>query len=363
MTRPPGIAAAVVMLPLGMTDVYGTVAPGFEGVRAAFAAHGAPAAQLSAYVRGRRVVDLWSDGLDGDALTGVFSISKGAAHLTVALLVQEGVLDLDAPAWGVTLREVLAHRAGLIAADGGFTLAEIADDDLLAERLAHQRPFWAPGAAYGYHALTIGALTGAVVRQATGRSLREVYEQRIRAPHALDLYLGLPAGLEPRFRPVLAPAVPYPPMDPSSLMAAAFTPPHGSLEAFANDRAVRAGGQASAGGVGNARGAAGLYAAALELLDEGTAAEFAALSTPGTDVVTGEENHFGLGFERVPGRYPFLSQGAFGHGGAAGSMGWADPAGGLAYGYVRRRFTDPPGGIAVENEQLGAALKEAASAA
>ena len=357
-------------LATNMTQVQGTVAPGFEDVRERFAAsveaesaqYGDPGAQLSVRVHGRPVVDLWSEGLPGDALTGVFSVAKGASHLTVALLVRDGVLSLDQPAWGLTLREVLGHRAGLIAADGGFTPEEAADDRLLAERLSRQKPFWTPGAAYGYHALTVAALTGAVVREATGRSLQDIYAERIRAPYGLELYLGLPEELEPRYREVLPFPEPLPPGDPESLMAKAFTPPQGGLDAFINTRAARAGGQGSAGGVGNARGVAGLYAAALTLLDEQTAAEFARLSSPGTDLVTGEEDHFGLGFERVSAKYPYLGDDAFGHGGAAGSMGWADPSTGVAYGYVRRRMAWPPGGGAAENVPLGEAVIAAARA-
>ncbi len=355
----------------------GTVAPGFEDVRRQFAAfldregaeHGDPGAQLAAYVDGRQVVDLWSDALPGDDLTGVFSISKGAAHLSVALLVQDGVLSLDEPAWGLTLREVLGHRAGLIGVDGGFTAAEIADDALIAERLREQKPFWEPGTAYGYHALVVAALTGDVVRRVTGRSLQQVYAERIREPFGLDLHLGLPQALESRYRPVRPSAVPYPPMDPGSLMAVSFGVPHGSLDVFANDRAVRAHGQASAGGIGNARGVARMYAAAIStvdgrapLLSAATAAEFATPYSLGPDVVTGEPDHFGLGFETVRQKYPYLGAGAFGHGGAAGAMGWADAASGVAYGYVRRRFAWPPGGGAAENEALGAAIVRAARA-
>jgi CubicO group peptidase (beta-lactamase class C family) len=253
--------------------------------------------------------------------------------------------------------------------DGGFTAAEIADDALIAARLKHQKPFWEPGTAYGYHALVIAALTGEVVRRVTGRSIQQVYAERVRDPYGLELYLGLPQALEARYRPSQPSPVPYPPMDPASLMAVAFTAPHGGLDAFVNDRNVRAHGQASAGGVGNARGVARLYAAAIStvdgrppLLSEATAAEFAAPYALGPDLVTTEIDHFGLGFETVRQKYPYLGAGAFGHGGAAGAMGWADPASGVAYGYVRRRFAWPPGGGAAENEALGAAIVSAARA-
>ena len=120
-------------------EIHGTVAEGFEAVREEFAPFVAAerpdyAGQLSAYVQGRRVVDLWTGAdTDGDTLFGVFSSTKGAAHLVVALLVQDGTLELDrevAYYWpefaaegkgAVTLRELLAHRAGVVGADAGFT--------------------------------------------------------------------------------------------------------------------------------------------------------------------------------------------------------------------------------------------------
>lgn len=122
-------------------EIHGTVADGFEAVREEFAALVAGEladyeGQLCAYVHGRRVVDLWAgDGNDAESLYGVFSSTKGAAHLVVALLVQDGTLELDRkvtyywPEFGVegkaalTLRDLLAHRAGLVGLDAGFTRA------------------------------------------------------------------------------------------------------------------------------------------------------------------------------------------------------------------------------------------------
>jgi CubicO group peptidase (beta-lactamase class C family) len=87
-----------------MTDieVQGSVAPGFEDVRSEFAAVAAAepgySGQLAAFLGDRQVVDLWAgEDIAGDGLTSVYSISKGAAHLVVALLVQDGVLQLDRP--------------------------------------------------------------------------------------------------------------------------------------------------------------------------------------------------------------------------------------------------------------------------
>lgn len=371
--------------------VHGTVAAGFEGVREEFAAvlaadHTEPGSQLAVYHHGRRVVDLWAgEGIAADSLPAVYSSTKGAAHLVVALLIQDGTVDPDrtvASYWPefaaegkgeLTVRELVSHRAGLIWADGGFTVEGLADDRVVAERLAGQRPYWTPGTEYGYHALTIGALTGEVVRRVTGRSIQQIFEERVRAPYGLDFHLGLPEALEPRYVSI-RPGIPAPgpaaggPLDPDSLRALAFgfaQDPPLDLVALPNTRAVRALGPASVGGVGSARGLAGMYAAAVSevdgrppLLTPETIAEVGRVQGKGTDLVTDETDHFALGFEAVRATYPALGEGAFGHSGAAGSQAYADPVHGVAYGYTRRRFA-LPGGAAPENERLSAAVSEA----
>ncbi|MFI1563756.1 serine hydrolase domain-containing protein [Streptomyces sp. NPDC020490] len=377
-------------------EIHGTVADGFEAVREEFAAFVAEErpdyeGQLCAYVHGRKVVDLWAGG-DAGSLYGVYSSTKGAAHLVVALLVQEGTLELDRKVtyyWpefaaegkaGVTLRELIAHRAGVVGTDTGFTLAELADDRQLAERLADQRPFWRPGTAFGYHALVIGALTGEVVRRATGRTLQEVYEERIRAPYGLDFFLGLPAAHEPRFR-TAQPMAPTPeqralldslPSGPHTLAAIAFNqhaPEPTDLATLPNDPGVRARGPASVGGVASARGLAALYAAAISEVDEkapllkpDTVAELGQFHSVGHDLVARSHRSFGLGFQTTADVWhPFLGAGTIGHSGAGGCQAFADPRSGLAYGYTRRRYAFP-GGAAPENDRLARAVHTAALA-
>ncbi|MFD5590837.1 serine hydrolase domain-containing protein [Streptomyces griseorubiginosus] len=379
-------------------EIHGTVADGFEAVRDEFAAFVAGErpdyeGQLCAHVHGRRVVDLWAGpDVRPDSLYGVFSSTKGAAHLVVALLVQEGTLELDRkvtyywPEFGaegkgqLTLRDLLAHRAGVVGIDGGFSAQELADDRAMAERLADQKPFWRPGTAFGYHAYVIGALTGEIVRRATGRTLQDVYEERIRAPYGLDFHLGLPASLEPRFRSV-QPMLPTPeqqalldamPTGPHTLTGIAFNlqaaEPQELLD-HANSRAVRAKGPASAGGVAGARGLAGMYAAAISevadrppLLKPDTVAEVGQIHSIGYDLVARAHRSFGLGFQATADMtHPFLGAGAFGHSGAGGSQAFADPRSGLAYGYTRRRMTFP-GGAAPENQRLVRAVHRAALA-
>jgi CubicO group peptidase (beta-lactamase class C family) len=378
-------------------EVRGTVDEGFEAVRAEFATTavadeaGDAGAQLAVYVHGRQVVDLWfGDEVTGDTLTGVYSSAKGAATVVVALLVQDGTLSLDEPiaaCWAefatagksdITARDVLTHRSGVIGVDGGFTTDELADDAVIAARLAIQRPYWKPGSAIGYGGFTEFAIVAEVVRRTTGRSLQDIFDERIRSPYGLDLFLGLREAEEPRFREI-KPGLTSP--DELAALWAGGPGPHSitgigyalnsnpplDQVAFANTRRVRALGPVSAGGVGNARGLAGLYAAAVHglngqppLLKPDILGEFTMLHSTGFDLVAGQDKHYALGFEAKGPRYPFLSAKAFGHSGSAGSEAFADPHSGIAFGYTRRRFSST--WSYPEHDRLAAAVHHAATA-
>lgn len=373
-------------------EIMGMVADGFESVRAAFSATASAegdnfAAQLTAYLHGRLVVDLWTGPeFDGDALTGVFSASKGAAALVIALLVQDGTLDLDRPVsyyWPefaaagkreILLRELLSHRAGLVGADGGFALAELADDRAMAERLASQRPYWRPGAAFGYHALVVAALSGEVVQRATGMTMQETFTKRVRHARGVDFFLGLPDSDECRYQhvqpmlntPERLAALTARTTSVHSLSGIAFNRNHSEnpdLWVLPNVKAVRAGGPASFGGVASARGLARMYAVAISpvdgmapLLTPETIAAFGQIQSIGYDAVLREHKAFAVGFSATSEVYPLLGQGAFGHSGAGGQLGFADARSGLAYGYNRRRFAYPPGGAAPESSRLVGAV-------
>jgi len=375
----------------------GTVAAGFGSVRDEFAAVAAEeggdfSAQLAAYHHGTQVVDLWTgpSPFTGDSLLGAYSASKGAAHLVVALLVQDGVLDLEQKVshyWpefavegkqDVTLRELLAHRAGLLGADSGFTIEELADDHIVAERLGAQRPYWRPGTAFGYHALVIAALSGEVVRRVTGRSIQEHFAERVRDAYSVDFHLGLPEDQEYRFlaaQPMLATpervaALAASATAANSLPGIAFNrhQPHGpAVWELPNFQAVRSKGTASFGGVASARGLARMYAAAIDPLDGAapllkpdTVATFAQIQSIGYDLVTREHKAFAVGFHATSEYYPSLGQGSFGHSGAGGQQAFADPRNDITYGYTRRR-TPFPAASAPENACLIRALYTAAN--
>jgi CubicO group peptidase (beta-lactamase class C family) len=377
--------------------IKGVVAEGFDSVRAAFSAVAQEecddhAAQLVVYLHGRLIADLWTGPeFDGDSLTGVFSASKGAAALVIALLVQNGTLDLDQRVshyWpefaaggkrDVLLRDVMSHRAGLVGADSGFTLEELADDRAIARRLESQRPYWRPGATFGYHALVVAALSGEVVRRATGVTMQDSFARLVRDARGVDFFLGLPDSQEYRYREV-QPMIETPERlaalaaratSPNSLTGIAFNrnhPENRDLWSLPNMRAVRALGPASYGGVASARGLARMYAAAISsvdgmapLLTPETALAFGQIQSIGYDSVLREHKAFAVGFSATSEVYPMLGQGAFGHSGAGGQLGFADPRTGLAYGYNRRRFAFPPGGAAPENNRLVGAVYAALS--
>ncbi|WP_216892673.1 serine hydrolase domain-containing protein [Nocardia alni] len=359
-------------------DVRGTVADGFEPVREVFEAildaEGADlCAQVAVYHHGDPVVDFWAGAeAASDSLLGTYSVSKGLAHLVVALLVQQCVLDLDQrvghywPDFAVhgkgelSLRELLSHQSGLAGATDGFSMAELADDRLVAERLGAQRPFWRPATASGYHALVMGALSGEVVRRATGQTVQSLFATHLRDPFKLDLHFGLPADQDHRFLPA-QPMVATPERlrdlaasatAPNSLSGIAFNrhhPDNHEVWELPNLQVVRSAGPASFGAVGAARDLAKLYSAAIvpidgiaPLLTPDTVAAFGQIQCVGWDLVLRQEKAWAVGFHPVSEIYPSLGAGAFGHSGAGGQQAFADPRNGLSYAFLRRRFHYPP---------------------
>ncbi|MFL4480186.1 serine hydrolase domain-containing protein [Paeniglutamicibacter sp. ORCA_105] len=330
-------------------------------------------AQLAIYQAGNLVLDA-SVGQDctRETMTGVFSCSKGAGALVISLLVQQGLLDLEAPVavyWpefaaagkaGITVAQLLSHQAGLPGVEGGFTQEELVDSRLAAGIMAAAAPLWNAPGIHSYHALTMGVFMEELARRCAQESLQDIFERRIRAPHDIDFYLGLPEDLEPRFRPVLKDSAyePLPFIDPYSPFGLAvnstggFDGPKGpsfDIIDVPNERTIREAGLAALGGVGNARGLARLYAAATTgFVDESgdehapflTAETIAAVSQDrvyGLSRANGMPGAFAIGFMKAHPNNDFGSARAFGHDGANASLGYADPAYGLALGYVPAR--------------------------
>lgn len=181
--------------------VKGFLAPGYEMVGQDFAdllaADPAYSAQFSAYVADGLVVDIWGGpDIEGDSIQGVFSGTKGVSGVCIALLVERGLLDLDAPMaryWpefaqagkdAVPVRTALSHQAGLVGVEPQLTINQLMDHEYMAARVAAQRPHWRPGAGHGYHALTLGTLMDELVRRIDGRSIATFFDQEIGGPRA-----------------------------------------------------------------------------------------------------------------------------------------------------------------------------------
>jgi CubicO group peptidase (beta-lactamase class C family) len=357
------------------SKVEGSTAPGFEPVAEEFgrllAQERDARGQFCAYLRGQRVVDLWGgDGVAPDDLQGVFSSTKGVSAICIALLVQQGALDLDAPVsryWpefagggkgDVAVRVALSHQAGIPGVEPQLTLEQIVDHDAVTARLAAQVPHWRPGKAHGYHGLTVGTIMDELVRRIAGIPIAEFFRKEVGDPRGVDFYLRTPEDVDPRVR-MLLPADPTPeqqllggpPMSPDSLGGMTFNLAAGApTEPLPNIRAFRASGQAAGAGVGSARALARLYAMCLgevdgfpRLLTDATIARVTQIQTVGEDLVLRVTTRYGVVFQKADDRLTYGSHQAFGHDGAGGSIGVADPWHGISYAWIPRRMSFPGG--------------------
>jgi CubicO group peptidase (beta-lactamase class C family) len=374
------------------TEIGGWVAPGFEGVRDAFAEnfrrHGDKGASLGVYVDGEAKVDLWGGTADvstgrpwtQDSVSIVYSATKGATAILAWLLAQRGLLDFDAPVtryWpefagggkaGVPVRYLFTHQAGLPYLDQRLTRAEVLEGSRIVEVLEQEVPAWEPGTAHGYHALTYGWLAGALIAKATGATLGEVFQAEIAKPLGLDFHIGLPAQDIPR----VAPLVDMPPPDPHALDAitdpaqrdllmalgaAALDPESGFSRALStngalptpdatawNDPRVYQAEMPAANGISNGRALARLYAATVSevdgtrLLTAGTAEAARAEQVNGPDRTLIVPSRFATGFQLPAPGSPQLSPDSFGHQGAGGALGFADVRHQVGFGYVQNQL-------------------------
>jgi CubicO group peptidase (beta-lactamase class C family) len=366
------------------TTVNGLVEPGFEGVRDAFARnfeeHDEVGAGFCLHVEGRRVVDIWGGTVDEtsgrpydeDTLQLVFSTTKGATASCVNLLVQRGLIDLDAPVaqyWpefaqsgkeAIPVRWLMGHKAGLATVDKKLAIEEVLAWDPIIKALEVQEPLWEPGTAHGYHAVTFGWVMGELIRRVDGRGLGQFFAEEIAAPLGLEFWIGLPESEEHRVSPMIGSIVPdgseIPPelkemfeqfVGPDSLLTRALTLNGVFTVPDWNTRAVHAAEIGAANGITNARSLSRMYAGLTGLLPDAPAAPLFSpeqidaartRQTEGNDQVLFIETSFGLGYMTSSAFSPFGGTGSFGHAGAGGSVGFADPDNQLAVGYVMNRM-------------------------
>jgi CubicO group peptidase (beta-lactamase class C family) len=359
--------------------IEGTIAPGYERVADAFAGnftdHGDVGAALCVYQGGRPVVDIWAGLADQatgrpwerDTLTVVYSASKGVVATAAHMLAERGQLDLDAPVtryWtefaaagkaDIPVRWLLTHQAGLPALDKPVPLANALAWEPMIEALAAQPPFWTPGTAHGYHSQTYGWLVGEVIARITGRSPGQFIAEEIAGPLGVDFFIGLPASerarvstlafaplpdisrLTPADVPELMRGVLAAAQDPDSLFNKPTTDP---AAIDMNDPDVQAAEIPSSNGIGTARGLARMYAALIgevdgvRLLRPETVAAASKEQSAGIDQVTRMPHRYATGYQLPTPYLPSGPPGSFGHPGRSGSLGFADPGNGLAFGYV-----------------------------
>ena len=386
--------------------VHGHVNRGFEAVGEAFAENftrrGEVGGACCAYYRGEKVVDLWGgirnkltgEPWDRDTMVIVYSATKGLAAMTLAMAHSRGWLDYEervANYWPefaqndkerITVRQLLAHQAGLFAFDEPVDRSVVADLDRLAVVLARQRPASEPGKRQAYHALTLGFYEGELLRRVDPqhRSLGRFFQDEVAAPLGLDVYIRLPDTIPNSRLATLAPPratrmlVDFPlrltldSINPhSNIHRALMSNPgtailHDEQRVYARNLEVPSG-----GGVGTARAIARAYGVfargGRELgLRRETLDLLAAPAIPPTggfyDECLRGEVQFSLGFMKPSHNWPFGSARSFGSPGSGGALGFADPMAGIGYAYVTSqmgtRLTGDPRDVALRTALYGA---------
>ena len=334
---------------------------------------------------GEKVVDLWGgyrdarrqDRWEEDTLVLVYSTSKGMCAIATALAHSRGLIDYEAPVasyWpefaqngkeSITVRQLLAHQAGLSGLDVPLSARELADLDVVADALARQKPAWKPGTRQGYHALTIGWYESELIRRVDPerRSLGRFFADEVAAPLGLEFYIGLPKDVPPeRVASIKGASIPsmlaHVRTMPAAMMASFLRPGSHTARAFMNPRMrgpadldlpkFRAVEIPAGGGIGQVRSIARAYsdlaAGGAEL---GLSADtFEQLTAPPRqpsksqrDLVLWVPAAYSLGFVRPTGDFEFgLGPRSLGHPGAGGSFGFADPEAEVGFAYAPNRL-------------------------
>jgi CubicO group peptidase (beta-lactamase class C family) len=346
----------------------------FEALRDAFAAlFDEPQERgmaLCVQVGGETVVDLWAGVADkegqqawhSDTILNLFSCTKTFTAVTALQLVGEGKLELDAPVaryWPefgaagkdkITLRHLLSHQAGLPALREMLPAEALYDWHAMTTALAAEQPWWPLGEGHGYAPITYGWLVGEVLRRVEGRGPGESIVARTAKPLGLDFHVGLAdeefdrvaiisrgkgnfgdAAAQRLLKTMMS--------EPAAMSTRAFTNPP-SIMTSTNKPEWRRMQQPAANGHGNARSLAGFYSGLLDgqLLESELLAELTREHAAGEDKTLLTRTRFGLGCmldqPEVANATYGMGPRAFGHPGAGGSIGFADPDRDVAFGFV-----------------------------
>ncbi len=357
-----------------MVQIQGYFDLKFEALRDAFAAlFDEPQERgmaLCVQVGGETVVDLWAGVADkegqqawhSDTILNLFSCTKTFTAVTALQLVGEGKLELDAPVaryWPefaaagkdkITLRHLLSHQAGLPALREMLPAEALYDWHAMTTALAAEQPWWPLGEGHGYAPITYGWLVGEVLRRVEGRGPGESIVARTAKPLGLDFHVGLAdeefdrvaiisrgkgnfgdAAAQRLLKTMMS--------EPAAMSTRAFTNPP-SIMTSTNKPEWRRMQQPAANGHGNARSLAGFYSGLLDgqLLESELLAELTREHAVGEDKTLLTRTRFGLGCmldqPEVANATYGMGPRAFGHPGAGGSIGFADPERDVAFGFV-----------------------------
>ena len=369
-------------------DIHGTCKPEFAAVRDAFEANFADGLELGAAaavtVDGEFVVDIWGGDADAggtpwqrDTIVNVYSTTKTMAAVCMLMLADRGELDFDASVaqyWpefaqngkdGVLVRHVMAHTAGVPGFDPPITIEQLYDLEVVAANLAAQAPWWEPGTASGYHAITQGNLEGEILHRITGRRMADWFRTEVAEPLGADFWMSLPASEDHRVGELQPPVMPGK-LEISGVEVAAdsiavrtlMSIPQTAMEP--RTREWRAAEIPAAGGFGNARSIARIHSAlacggtvdGVRLLSETGARRALEEQTDGIDQVLMLRMRHGLGFGLQLGDVD-TGPGQMFWGGWGGSLAVIDLDARMSVAYVMNRMDadltgDPRGNRIVE---------------
>ncbi|MCI0439267.1 MAG: beta-lactamase family protein [Chloroflexi bacterium] len=357
--------------------IHGTCDSRFSAVKEAFAENFARGSEVGAavavYLDGRPVVDVWAGYSNAartkpwerDTIVNTMSVTKGMTAICAHRLVEQGKLDLDAPVasyWPeftqagkekIPVRYLLNHRAGLPAVRKPLPPEALFDWDAMTQALAAQDPWWEPGTKLGYHVYTFGWLVGELVRRISGSSLGTFFRREVAEPLGVDFHIGLDTRDDPRVAECIIPRPPDTPnpmaellRDPESITSKAINNPPREPDVV-NSLDWRRAEIPSANGHGNARAVARVYGALAmggemdsvrllspEVIERAIIEEYC-----GPDAVYPRLTRVGLGFWLNCSSAPLgPNPRSFGHPGAGGSLGFADPDARIGFGYVINKF-------------------------
>lgn len=352
-------------------QVQGVAHDRYAGVRSAFENNFASGADVGACfcatLEGETVVDIWGGHADEartrpwtrDTIVNVYSTTKTMTALTTLLLADRGAIDFDAPVaryWpefaangkaDVKVSHLMSHAAGLSGWKEKISKDDLYDWEKVTSLLAAQAPYWPPGTACGYHALTQGYLVGEVVRRVTGKTLGTVFREEIAGPLGADFHIGLPASEDARVAQLIPPpaGTGVEARNQSELMANMSNNP-GIDVRETYGRAWRGAEIPAAGGTGNARSVAEIHtilanggvAKGKRFMSEAGCRKALELQIEGTDLILNVPSRYGMGFGLAGGLIPFPNPNSMFWGGYGGSVIIIDMDARTTFSYVMNKM-------------------------